>query len=225
MSNIYTLLSAAMGEVGAVRKGERNQSQGFNFRGIDSVVNAVSPAFRKHGIIVFPTVLESSFDTIEVGAKRSLMGHVRVKVAYTFAAPDGTFITATVVAESMDSGDKAHAKAMSVAFRTALLQTLCLPTDEIDPDAESFERSPAAHNVAESRPARNVVSSAPRPAATGGLTRPQQVWVEKQAFKLGDKDPAEIASEIIGRTITSLNEVTADEARVLLPALSDQVSQ
>lgn len=223
MSNIYTLLSAAMGEVGAVRKGERNQSQGFNFRGIDSVVNAVSPAFRKHGIIVFPTVLESSFDTIEVGAKRSLMGHVRVKVAYTFAAPDGTFITATVVAESMDSGDKAHAKAMSVAFRTALLQTLCLPTDEIDPDAESFERSPSTATAA--RPARNVVSSAPRPATAGGLNRSQQVWVEKQSFKLGDKDACEVASEILGRTISTLDEVTADEARVLLPALSDQVTQ
>lgn len=43
----------------------------------------------------------------------------------------------------MDSGDKATAKAMSVAFRTALLQALCLPTDEIDPDAESYERSSA----------------------------------------------------------------------------------
>ena len=41
----------------------------------------------------------------------------------------------------MDAGDKATAKAMSVAFRTALLQSLCLPTDDIDPDAQSYERS------------------------------------------------------------------------------------
>jgi len=41
----------------------------------------------------------------------------------------------------MDSGDKATAKAMSVAFRTALLQSLSLPTDEVDPDATSYERS------------------------------------------------------------------------------------
>jgi hypothetical protein len=43
----------------------------------------------------------------------------------------------------MDSGDKATAKAMSVAFRTALLQSLSLPTDEVDPDAHSYERSSA----------------------------------------------------------------------------------
>jgi hypothetical protein len=191
------------------------------------VVNAVSPAFRKHGIVVFPTVMESSFDTIEVGTKRSLMGHCRVKVAYTFAAPDGTFLTATVVAESMDSGDKAHAKAMSVAFRTALLQTLCLPTDEIDPDAESLERSPRQQGTA--APARPQAQARPAaqasaPAAGGGLSKSQQMWVEKQTFKLGG-DMLEVVSGIVGRTITSLGDLSGDEARVLLPALSDKISE
>jgi thermostable 8-oxoguanine DNA glycosylase len=32
---------------------------------------------------------------------------------------------------------------MSVAFRTALLQALSLPTDEADPDSSSYERSSA----------------------------------------------------------------------------------
>jgi hypothetical protein len=49
----------------------------------------------------------------------------------------------------MDSGDKATAKAMSVAMRTALLQALCLPTDEPDPDATSYERAPRAAKVTE----------------------------------------------------------------------------
>jgi hypothetical protein len=43
----------------------------------------------------------------------------------------------------MDSGDKAVPKAMSVAFRTALLQALALPTDEPDPDASTYERAAA----------------------------------------------------------------------------------
>jgi hypothetical protein len=71
------------------------------------------------------------------------MGHVRVKVTYTFIGVNGDTIKATVVGEAMDSGDKATAKAMSVAFRTALLQSLSLPTDEVDPDAHSYERSSA----------------------------------------------------------------------------------
>ena len=54
---------------------------------------------------------------------------------------DGDAIVGTVAAEAMDSGDKATAKAMSVALRTFLLQVLALPTDEPDPDSFSYEAS------------------------------------------------------------------------------------
>lgn len=140
---VIQALNEVMKSVGAIAKTDRNQAQGFNFRGIDSVVNAVSPALQKYGVIVTPDVLDSQYATVEIGRNRTAMGHVRVQVAYTFHGPNGDFIVSTVVAEAMDSGDKASAKAMSVAFRTALLQTLCLPTDEVDPDATSYERSSA----------------------------------------------------------------------------------
>lgn len=140
---IAQAMSAIMSEVGAIAKKDKNTAQGFNFRGIDSVVNAVSPALQKHGVIVVPTVQDYEYATVEVGKNRTAMGHVRVKVTYTFIGAQGDEIKATVVGEAMDSGDKATAKAMSVAFRTALLQALSLPTDEIDPDATSYERSGA----------------------------------------------------------------------------------
>lgn len=140
---IVQALTEVMKSVGAIGKTDRNQSQGFNFRGIDSVVNAVSPALQKNGIVVVPQVLEYQYETVEIGRNRTAMGHVRVKVTYRFVGAAGDSLDATVVAEAMDSGDKASAKAMSVAFRTALLQTLCLPTDEVDPDANSYERSSA----------------------------------------------------------------------------------
>jgi len=140
--NIFQALNEVMKEVGAVRKNERNTHQNFNFRGIDSVINAVSPAFRKHGIFCTPSVISSEYESVQVGQNRTVMGHARVMVTYTFHAADGTSVAATVSAESMDSGDKATAKAMSVAYRTALLQTLCLPTDDADPDADTYERSP-----------------------------------------------------------------------------------
>ena len=139
--NITQCLTAVMAEVGSVRKAEQNTHQHFNFRGIDTVVNAVSPALREFGVVVVPEVIESHYGSVEVGNKRTLMGHARLLVRYTFHGPDGDSLTTTVAAEAMDSGDKATAKAMSVAFRTALLQALCLPTDEADPDAETFQRS------------------------------------------------------------------------------------
>jgi hypothetical protein len=138
---IAQALNEVMKEVGAVKKNDRNASQGFNFRGIDAVVNAVSPALQKHGVIVVPSVEDYEYHSVEIGKNRTVMGHVKVKVTYTFIGAGGDAIKATVVGEAMDSGDKATAKAMSVAFRTALLQTLSLPTDEPDPDSQSYERS------------------------------------------------------------------------------------
>lgn len=138
---IQQALAAVMNDVQAVRKADRNASQGFNFRGIDAVVNAVGPALRTHGVIVMPEVQSYDYDTVEIGKNRTQMGHVRLSVTYRFHGPAGDFLEAHVVGEAMDSGDKATAKAMSVAFRTALLQALALPTDEPDPDASSYERA------------------------------------------------------------------------------------
>jgi hypothetical protein len=140
---IAQALNEIMKAVGAIAKKDKNTAQGFNFRGIDSVVNAVSPALQKFGVVIVPSVEEYEYQTVEIGRNRTAMGHVRVKVTYTFIGANGDTIKATVVGEAMDSGDKATAKAMSVAFRTALLQSLSLPTDEVDPDATSYERSSA----------------------------------------------------------------------------------
>ena len=140
---ITEALTAVMEDVRAVGKNDRNSHQGYQFRGIDAVVNAVGPAFRKHGVICLPTVTKVEHEQAEVGSKRTLTAVVRLQVLYTFVGPEGDVLACEVAAEAMDSGDKATAKAMSVAYRTALLQVLCLPTDEPDPDHDTYERAPA----------------------------------------------------------------------------------
>jgi hypothetical protein len=142
MTTIQDRLIGVMRDVGAVQKNDRNNAQNFAFRGIDAVINAVYPALIKNGVIIVPSIEKDEYSSIEIGSKRTNMSHARVTVAYTFYGLDGDSITARVSAEAMDAGDKATAKAMSVAMRTALLQTLALPTGETDPDASSYERSP-----------------------------------------------------------------------------------
>ena len=143
--NIYQALAAVMNEVSHVGKHDKNTSPsgGFLFRGIDAVTNAVGPALRKHGVIVVPELLEWEYGTVEVGKNRTQMGHSRVKIAFTWYGPEGDSIRSVTAGEAFDSGDKATAKAHSVAFRTAMLQTLCLPTNEPDPDETSYVRSEA----------------------------------------------------------------------------------
>src|SRR3546814_4863143 len=66
---------------------------------------------------------------------------VTVSATYRFYGPAGDYIEAAIPGESLDSGDKGTAKAMSVAYRIVLLQSLCIPTDDRDPDQASYERS------------------------------------------------------------------------------------
>ena len=146
---INEALTAVMADVRAVGKSERNTHQNYKFRGIDAVVNAVGPAFRKHGVVCLPTVMHVEHEQAEVGNKRTLTAVVRLRVAYRFVGPEGDVLACEVAAEAMDSGDKATAKAMSVAYRTALLQVLCLPTDEPDPDHDTYERAPALADLDE----------------------------------------------------------------------------
>lgn len=136
---VVEALSAVMHDVQAVGKAQRNLQQGYVFRGIDAVVNAVGPAFRQHGIVPTPYKSEAKYrDVLTNTGKPSR--ECTVSVTYRFYGPAGDFIEAEVPGESMDFGDKGAPKAMSVAYRIALLQVLCIPTDEPDPDSQSYER-------------------------------------------------------------------------------------
>jgi len=140
MTSIYPALAAVMADVQAVAKRDRNTHQNFNFRGIDAVMNAVGPALRTHKVIVAPTVERVDYEHVKTTTGKDATA-CRVQVTYTFYAEDGSHVATSVAGEAWDSGDKACPKAMSVAFRTALLQALCLPTDEPDPDEHVYERA------------------------------------------------------------------------------------
>lgn len=142
MSNIYSAMAAVMADVDHVAKRDINTHQKFVFRGIDAVLNAVGPVLRKHKVIVVPEIVSESFETVQTSTGKPATA-CRVQVAYTFYGPEGDSIRSSVLGEAWDSGDKAGPKAMSVAFRTALLQALALPTDEPDPDSQTYERAPA----------------------------------------------------------------------------------
>lgn len=137
---IYRLLARAMAIVGAVGKEHKNLQQGYQFRGLDDVVAAVQPVFAELGIVLTPRVLEREREEFAT-AKGSKMFSVRLLVEHTFTAPDGSFVVATTLGESMDSGDKASNKAMSAALKYALTETLLIPTYEVV-DRDTEERAP-----------------------------------------------------------------------------------
>lgn len=137
--NIYESITEIMKEIGAVGKNSRNDQQKFMFRGIDAVMNALSPALIKCKVFVVPEILEQIREERTSRQGATLIYSI-CKVKYTFFAEDGTNVSAVVIGEGMDSGDKATNKAMSIAFKYACFQVFCIPTEEmVDPDSECHE--------------------------------------------------------------------------------------
>ena len=135
--NIYEAISKCMEEIGAVGKDAVNKQQGFKYRGIDAVMNAINPALVKNHVFIVPEVLEQERQERTTN-KGAVLIYSICRIKYTFYAEDGSSIEAITVGEGMDSGDKATNKAMAIAFKYACFQVFCIPTEEMkDPDSET----------------------------------------------------------------------------------------
>lgn len=145
MSDIYQAITDIMSEGYAITKDKRNQKQGYAYRGIDDVMNTFQPLLAKHHVFVVPEVLERERQervTYKDGKPSGTLLYSILTMRYTFHAEDGSFVSAVVIGEGMDSGDKASNKAMSVAMKYAMFQVFCIPTEEMqDPDADTPEPS------------------------------------------------------------------------------------
>lgn len=151
--------------VEGISKDRNNQQQGYKFRGIDDVYNALAPQLAKHGLCILPRV--TSRECVErTNAKGTALFYVTVAVEFDFVcAEDGSKHTVITYGEAMDSGDKATNKAMSAAYKYACMQAFSIPTEgDNDADASTHEVKPVnrtlimkmqqkiAEHVAEDRP-------------------------------------------------------------------------
>lgn len=140
---IYSAIAGVISDVGYVAKDKVNKQQGFKYRSVDDVFNALHPALAKNKVFIVPRILERACDVVGKTQKGTDMVKVVCKIKYTFYAEDGSFIEAMIVGEGLDTGDKATNKAMAVAYKYACFQVFCIPTEEMsDPDAESLEPQP-----------------------------------------------------------------------------------
>jgi hypothetical protein len=133
--------------VEGISKARNNQAQGYKFRGIDDVYNALSPLLAKHGLCVLPRC--TSREVVErVNAKGTALFYVTVCAEFDFvAAEDGSKHTVITYGEAMDSGDKATNKAMSAAYKYACMQAFSIPTEgDNDADAQTHEVQAAGPN-------------------------------------------------------------------------------
>lgn len=133
-----------MSEIGTVSKNQKNQAQGFKFRGIDQFINALYPALLKHGVFMTPRCTSETHELKDVtrgSGKAGVDKHVSIMMEYDFYAEDGSKVTVgPIPGEGLDSGDKATNKALSASLKYALIQTFSIPTEDMaEADLDSPE--------------------------------------------------------------------------------------
>jgi hypothetical protein len=154
---VYRAIVAVMADMArdGIAKDRNNAQQGYKFRGIDDVYNALSGALSRHGLAMLPTV-EAREMTEGQTAKGSPLFNVVCRVRFDLvASEDGSSHSITTYGEAMDMADKATNKAMSAAYKYAAMQAFCIPT-EGDNDADAHTPEPA--------PRRQAPAPAPRPS-------------------------------------------------------------
>ena len=134
---IYGKIADCMRQLGAIGKTSKNMQQGFMYRGIDAVMNALNPVLTENRMFCVPEVLEQHREERQTRNGGNLIYSI-LKMRYTLYAEDGSSVSAVVIGEGMDSADKSSNKAMSVAYKYAMFQIFSIPTEEMaDPDAET----------------------------------------------------------------------------------------
>lgn len=142
---IYQKVSEVMGAVKAIAKNRKNSVQNYSFRGIDDLYNELNEHLAKAGIFFTSEVAEQKREERQNKSGGTLIYTV-LRIKWTVYASDGSSVTTETVGEAMDSGDKSCNKAMSAAYKYALMQLFCIPTDE-PKDTEEETHEIAARDV------------------------------------------------------------------------------
>ena len=123
---------------GGIPKTHTNLRDQYQYRSIDDVLNRIGPLLAKHRLCVLPRVLKHRMTTQVVDEQDSMLTCVRLLTAFDLvSARDGSCHTVQGWGEALDGGDKGTAKAMSAAYKSAMLQAFCIPVATDDPDASS----------------------------------------------------------------------------------------
>jgi len=207
MAQIYELIGKAMADVGAIGKDSTNKQQGFKYRGIDAVMNALNPVMQKYGLFVTPEVINQTREERQTSNGGRLLYSI-LTMKYTMYAPDGSSVSSVVIGEGMDSGDKASNKAMSVAFKYAMFQLFCIPTEDFtDPDAETPPPS-KPQQPKQPTPPPTVTATSAEDAAKAAKEKCIKTLHQNAVFAYGQEAAEAKLTELLGKFGMTLDTMT-----------------
>jgi hypothetical protein len=145
---VYSSITGLISDLAAsgIAKTRTNETDGYKYRSIDDILDRLSGLLAKHRLCVLPQVLEREVIERRDDAEHLVL-NVALRVAFSIvSAEDGSSHVVEAYGEALDPGDKATAKAMSAAYKSAMVQTFCIPVSGADdPEKASYRFSSKKH--------------------------------------------------------------------------------
>jgi ERF superfamily protein len=134
-------VQAALAKQGVGKTG-KNAQQGYAFRGIDAVMDALAPILAAEKLCMLPRVVARD-TTARPTKSGGVLYSTVLDIEYDLVhAEDGSKHTIRVVGEAMDSADKSCNKSMSAGYKYACIQAFCIPIEgEKDADENTPEET------------------------------------------------------------------------------------
>lgn len=121
-----------------IAKRHSNAVELYHYRSVDDVLARLGPLLARYGLCILPRVLRRESED-RAGDGGAVLVSVRLFVAFDLVSKrDGTRHVIKAWGEALDRGDKGTAKAMSAAFKGAMVQLFCIPVGSVEADVSSF---------------------------------------------------------------------------------------
>lgn len=133
--NIYQRLHAIMEDVSYVKKEDKKVNNQYKFVSHDAVTAKIRPAMLKHGVAAIPSYFDISVDGNRTNCSVS-MTFVNIE-----QPEDSVTIPCAGFGQGIDPQDKGAGKAMSYAYKYALLKVFALETGD-DPEKDNIDYAP-----------------------------------------------------------------------------------
>tara|TARA_B100000900_G_scaffold411545_1_gene431436 strand:- start:271 stop:897 length:627 start_codon:yes stop_codon:yes gene_type:complete len=118
-----------------IGKNDENKFQKYKYRGIETVVQAFSKPLKENQIILLPQEVKVS--TRYKNEKTSL---TRITGSLRFVClEDGSYLERSYEGHSESTQGKDLEAAKSFAYRDALLETFCVPFEQVEPETTDEE--------------------------------------------------------------------------------------
>lgn len=127
---IYKAMGQVMSGMKELGKTERNATQGYSYRGIDSLMNLAHGLLDKAHIIILPSVLNEPEITLGPVSKKGTQFYrslVRMKFEFMSTEDGSGVVSGPFIGEGVDNSDKASNCAQTAAYKWCLFQTFCIP--------------------------------------------------------------------------------------------------